>query len=500
MAENTEPLLKRKVYFDGCPGCKQDRRKEASSGIPYKEFFYVWIITLCTALPISSLFPFIYFMIRDLHVAKREEDIGFYAGFVGASFMFGRALTSLFWGVVADRYGRKPVILLGIFSVTIFNTLFGLSTSYWMAITTRLLLGSLNGLLGPIKACTIRCIIDFVALDIAYSIEVCRQEHQALGLSLVTTAWGIGLIVGPALGGFFAQPAEKYPEIFSQDSLFGRFPYFLPCLCISLFAVCVLIGSLWLPETLHKHDSKKKGETTIEDVETPYSSDSKGHTDKDEESDTQPKANLFKNWPLMSSVIVYCIFSLHDMAYTEIFSLWAVSDKSYGGLSFSSQDVGEVLAISGFGLLVFQILLYPRIEKLLGPVSSLRVASVLAVPLLAAYPFMSKLSGLQLTLIVNCASLLKNVLSVMIVIGLFILQNNAVSQEQRGAANGIAMTAMSFFKAIAPAAGGAIFSWAQKRQHASFFPGDQMVFLILNVVELMGLLFSFKPFLIEPSK
>ncbi|RWW39216.1 hypothetical protein BHE74_00055473 [Ensete ventricosum] len=48
MAESTEPLLKRKVYFDGCPGCKQDRRKEASSGIPYKEFFYVWIITLCT--------------------------------------------------------------------------------------------------------------------------------------------------------------------------------------------------------------------------------------------------------------------------------------------------------------------------------------------------------------------------------------------------------------------------------------------------------------------
>ncbi|RRT57831.1 hypothetical protein BHE74_00031795, partial [Ensete ventricosum] len=40
---------------------------------------------------------------------------------------------------------------------------------------------------------------------------------------------------------------------------------------------------------------------------------------------------------------------------------------------------------------------------------------VLTIPVLAAYPFMSKLSGLQLTLIVNCASLLKNVLSVSIV-------------------------------------------------------------------------------------
>lgn len=28
--------------------------------------------------------------------------------------------------------------------------------------------------------------------------------------------------------------------------------------------------------------------------------------------------SLMKNWPLMSSIIVYCIFSLHDMAYTEV--------------------------------------------------------------------------------------------------------------------------------------------------------------------------------------
>ncbi|XP_073110476.1 probable peptide/nitrate transporter At3g43790 isoform X11 [Elaeis guineensis] len=370
MATNANPLLK-KVYHENCPGCKQDRRNEAHPGIPYKEFFYIWAVTLCSALPISSLFPFLYFMIRDLHISKREEDIGFYAGFVGSAFMFGRALTSVFWGMVADRYGRKPVIVISIVSVIVFNTLFGLSTSYVMAITTRSLLGFLCGLLGPIKA---------------YASEVCRREHQALGLSLVTTSRGIGLIVGPAIGGFLAQPAEKYPNIFSEDSLFGRFPYFLPCLCISLFAVGAFIACFWLP----------------------------------------------------------------------IFSLWAVSNKSYGGLSFSSQDVGEVLAISGFSLLVYQLLLYPHFAKCLGPITSSRVAAVLSIPLLASYPFMAKLSGFTLSLIVNCASLLKNAFSVTIITGFNILQNNAVSQHQRGAANGISITAMSLFKAAAPAGGGAL--------------------------------------------
>ncbi|PVH33763.1 hypothetical protein PAHAL_8G061000 [Panicum hallii] len=108
------PLLEKKpaaAYYDGCPGCAVDRRKAESTGIPYKLFFHIWIINLVSCLPILSIYPFLYFMIRDMHIAKKVEDIGFYAGLVGASFMLGRALTSIFWGFVADRIGRKPVIL-----------------------------------------------------------------------------------------------------------------------------------------------------------------------------------------------------------------------------------------------------------------------------------------------------------------------------------------------------------------------------------------------------
>jgi MFS family permease len=36
---------------------------------------------------------------------------------VGSSFMLGRALTSVLWGMISDRYGRKPVIIFGVFAV-----------------------------------------------------------------------------------------------------------------------------------------------------------------------------------------------------------------------------------------------------------------------------------------------------------------------------------------------------------------------------------------------
>uniref|UniRef100_A0A0E0JGU6 Major facilitator superfamily (MFS) profile domain-containing protein n=1 Tax=Oryza punctata TaxID=4537 RepID=A0A0E0JGU6_ORYPU len=430
-----EPLVRAWRYHPKCPGCRVDRRKEEREGIPYTELSLIWLVTVASTLPIQSLFPFLYFMIRDLHIAKQEEDIGFYAGFVGASYMFGRALSSVIWGIVADKYGRKPIIVITLISIIIFNTLFGLSSSYWMALTSRGLLGLMCGILGPIKA---------------YATEVCRKEHSHLGLSLVSSSRGIGLIVGPAIGGYLAQPADKYPSIFSEKSIFGRFPYCLPCLCISLLAIVALLASFWLPETLHKHteDMVLKDSVAVEEcLSGPTAEENSGGC-----------LNLFTNWPLMSAIIVYCIFSLQDVAYAEVFSLWAVSDRKYGGLSFSSQDVGSVLAFSGLFLLIYQILVYPSVAKSVEPITLVRIVAVTTITVFN------------------------------------ILMNDAVAQDLRASANGVAVTLMSIFKAIAPAIAGAIFAWAQRRQTASFLPGDHLVFFMLNVFTVIGLVSTFRPF------
>ncbi|KAF5728815.1 protein ZINC INDUCED FACILITATOR-LIKE 1-like [Tripterygium wilfordii] len=348
--ESKKPLLEKR-YYENCPGCKTDLLKQSRTGIPVRELVSIWIALLCNALPVSSLFPFLYFM--------------------------------------------------------------------------------------------------------AYAVEIFREEHQALGLSIVSTSWGIGLIIGPALGGFLAQ------------------------------------------ETLHMHNESNMSQDGLcADMETSsHWSNANEKKDEIEKNESTSKGSLIRNWPLMSSIIVYCVFSLHDMAYSEIFSLWAESPKKFGGLSYSTDDVGKVLAISGLSLLVFQLWLYPYVERFLGPVMISRIAGILSIPLLTCYPLLATLSGFSLSLILNCISAIKNVLSVSIVTGMLMLQNNAVEQHQRGAANGINMTGMSLFKAVGPAGGGAIFSWAQKRQDSAFLPGDHMVFFMLNVVEALGVLMTFKPFL-----
>ncbi|CAM0885604.1 unnamed protein product [Alopecurus aequalis] len=467
----------------GCPGCRLDEINNTKIGIPYLNFFYIWVVSLCSTLPIQSLFPYLYFMIRDLKVAKQEQDIGYYAGFVGATYFLARTISAVPWGMFADKYGRKPCIVISILSVIVFNTLFGLSTTYWMAIVTRGLLGLLCGILGPIKA---------------YASEVCRKEYRALGISLVTSSRAIAFVVGPAIGGFLSQPAKKYPNVFSHKSIFGRFPYFLPCLVISILAAGAGVACIWLPETLHMHLGDKVD--AIDGMEAQV---------VDSNIDEKPNESrlgrwastksLLKNRQLMSSIIVYCIFSLYDTAYYEIFSLWAVSSTKYRGLNFTSQDVGIVLAISGVCIFIFQVLIYPFLVKYAGLINPFRLAAVLSILILATYPFMANLYGMELKVLINIASLLKNIFAATITTVCNILQSTAVRQEQRGVANGISVTLMSIFKAVGPAAAGILFSWSQKNLTGLFLPGDHILFLLLNMVAVIGLSLTFMPFFSMPS-
>jgi hypothetical protein len=41
------------VYYEGCPGCAMERKKENSTGTPYKEFFYVGVTTLASGASLT---------------------------------------------------------------------------------------------------------------------------------------------------------------------------------------------------------------------------------------------------------------------------------------------------------------------------------------------------------------------------------------------------------------------------------------------------------------
>lgn len=83
-------------------------------------------------------------MVKDLHDGD-ETDASFYAGLLVSAYAVAEALTAMGWGALSDRYGRKPVVLIGLGGVAISSLIFGLATKYWVALLARFVGGALNG-------------------------------------------------------------------------------------------------------------------------------------------------------------------------------------------------------------------------------------------------------------------------------------------------------------------------------------------------------------------
>jgi MFS family permease len=203
--------------------------------LPKKIIFTVWIIQFSESFQSGVLLPFAPFMVASFSEIP-EEQLGIFAGLLAASFALGQLISSYPWGYLSDRFGEKLIVLISM-SVTIVLTIFfGLSTSYTMAFLIRFFSGIFNGNIGVIKT---------------YLGKNTDSSNQTRAMSLISSAWIIGSIVGPVFGGILAEPTVNYPDFFDSNGFFGTYAYFLPCALTALIVLVSLIISLvWM------HDDK----------------------------------------------------------------------------------------------------------------------------------------------------------------------------------------------------------------------------------------------------
>jgi MFS family permease len=69
-----------------------------------------------------------------------------------SAFFFSEAATALQWGWLSDRFGRRPILLLGPLGLTFAMLRFGYSTSFWPMVWSRCMQGIFNGNIGAYLA------------------------------------------------------------------------------------------------------------------------------------------------------------------------------------------------------------------------------------------------------------------------------------------------------------------------------------------------------------
>lgn len=155
-------------------------------------------------------------MIRDFFDIDIDDSssgsVGYYAGYLDSAFFVGTITSSIIWSRLSDIYGRRPMILIGLFGTSICALLFGLSFNYYFAIFIRFIWGVFDGNIGIIKT-----ILG----------EIATKTNQARLYSIMGVLGGIGRLFGNLIGGWLTNETV---------GLSTRFTYLLPCLVSSIIS------------------------------------------------------------------------------------------------------------------------------------------------------------------------------------------------------------------------------------------------------------------------
>lgn len=234
-----------------------------------------------------------------------------------------------------------------------------------------------------------------------------NPKHEPRAYAVMPFVWSIGTIVGPSIGGYFANPAKNFPEVFSRDGIFGTFPYLLPNLiCASMMLFSIIAGYIFLEET---HPDMQPWSTSADlqntEAETPLIPAQAGTTTaaadlRTESYGTFNRVVQDQDWQVTEDgrtlsvsldsgkkrvftkrvimlVIALGIFTYHSMTYDHLLPIFfqderagdassSVIDELSGGLGLSTQQVGIIMSVNGVIALLVQAIIFPLAAAWLG--------------------------------------------------------------------------------------------------------------------------------------
>lgn len=164
------------------PPISQTERKRALA--------VVFLIVFLDLLGAGILIPVTPFLVRPYSTDALA------VGLLTFSFSAAQFLAAPILGVWSDRYGRRPVLLASIFGTGVGYVMFGLAGSLWVMYLSRVIDGITGGNISTAQA----CIADLSA-----------PEERAKNFGLIGAAFGLGFIIGPALGGILAKISLAAP-------------------------------------------------------------------------------------------------------------------------------------------------------------------------------------------------------------------------------------------------------------------------------------------------
>ncbi len=142
-------------------------------------------------LGISLVIPVMPSIMNELNIS------GAGVGYLTAAFAFTQLIFSPFTGRAADKFGRKIIIVIGLFIFAFSELLFGLGKTIEVLFLSRMLGGLAGAFIMPAVT--------------AFIVDITTNKNRARSLGYMTAAINFGFIIGPGIGGVLAEIATRLP-------------------------------------------------------------------------------------------------------------------------------------------------------------------------------------------------------------------------------------------------------------------------------------------------
>lgn len=389
-----------------------------------RAFAFILATLLIDAIGIGIVFPIMPDLMDRVGAGSTAQG-SVWAGlmmsaYAGAMFFCGPAVGSL-----SDSIGRKPVLLAALALLAIDYVIMALAGSFWLLFIGRVVAGMAGS--------------TYITAT-AYIADISTPEDKAARFGMIGAAFGIGFVIGPALGGLAA-------------SWHITAPFWIAA---ALAGANVLFGIFVLPESLPADKRRKMAKRDI----NPFSA----------------IIAAFRMPGLAIPLLCLFTFEFANMVYPTLWAFWTREVFGWGAAL-----IGASLAVYGIMLAAVQAGLMPILIRRYGDIRVLWMGLTSAIVGLVGFGFTGTLLSLAVFLVLAALSDLTPPL-------LTAMASNMADPQRQGMVQGVIASLSSVAAIVAPLIMTGVFGMFTGPAAPIYFPGAPFILSALLIIALLPLI------------
>ena len=324
-----------------------------------------------------------------------------YASFIIATYSIGQFIAGPFWGGLSDRWGRKPILAISLGGAFVAYLLMAVAKTPEMILFSRAFAGLMAG---------------NIATAYAAIADLTTPENRAKGMGVLGAAFGLGFVIGPAIGGFLGGATPETANIY------------YPAIASAVFSCMAILAVVFLfKETLDaEHRAEVRSKPRIGRMEA--------------------LSNVTKH-PVLIRFCLFIFLVSTTGALMDPVTPLLVGERYHWG----PRHMGYIFIVVGLVIAIVQGGLVGRIAKTIGEKNMVRMAFVSIMLGLALIIYTPNPYGLVLGL---CFT---GVGTTLFTTGMSALASHRAAPTERGLVMGVVQSMQSLGRSTGPLFAGSLY-------------------------------------------